>query len=88
MSYVLGSEFKAGQDVTGAVVTLDTKNVYQGFRAFTKNEMTGTYFEVFETYQERLFVDNTNQGAWRQSTFETREDAFNAASAMYHKINK
>lgn len=87
MAYELGGTFNYDH-WTMPIVTIDTKNVYTGFRAFARNEATGDYREVFELYQESQYVQGVNQGAWFRSTHETREAAKKFASQAYRWMNK
>lgn len=87
MAYELGGTFNYDH-WTMPIVTIDTKNVYTGFRAFARNEKTGDYREVFESYQESQYVQGVNQGAWYRATHETREDAKRLASQAYRWMNK
>ncbi|AGR47863.1 hypothetical protein PHIM7_161 [Sinorhizobium phage phiM7] len=87
MAYELGGTFNYDH-WTMPIVTIDTKNVYTGFRAFARNEATGDYREVFQLVQEQLFVQGVNQGACYRATHDTREEAKKFASQAYYRMNK
>lgn len=88
MAYELGAE-KTFSKFSDKVGVLDTKNAYTGFRAFARNEKTGTYREVFGVSKEEgAYVDGSFQGFSFRHTHETKAEAFALANKAYRWLNK
>lgn len=85
MSYQLGGEFNL--KATGAIVTIN-KGGYVGFRAFARNQKTGTYREVFGVSSNTEWVDGQDQGGYFHHTHETKDEAWKLASKAYRWLNK
>lgn len=91
MTYQLGGEFNF-KTVNGEIVIRKPKDAQEacfvGFRAFARNNKTGTYREVFGLSQEQEWVDGTNEGFWFHHTHDSRENAVKLASKAYRWLNK
>ena len=87
MGYTLGeSHNRPGR--TGEILLIDSKSIITGVRAFVRIEASGLYREVRDLTQENMWVDNTNEGAWKEGPHETRDAAIQAASKAYRYVNK
>lgn len=88
MTYQLGAEINFPK-FSGKVGVLNTKNAYVGFRAFARNEKTGTYREVLGlSKEEGCWVDGGFEGSYFAHTHDTKDQAAKLAWRAYRWLNK
>jgi hypothetical protein len=86
MTYQLGAEINF-KGFTGKVGIKNEGGIV-GFRAFARNEKTGTYREVLGCSQEDGWVDGANEGFWFNHTHDTKDEAATLAWKAYRWLNK
>lgn len=88
MTYQIGGEIKFSNKFS-AKVGIQPVGGYVGYRAFARNEKTGTYREVFGLSQEDgCFVDGNFEGSMIRHTHETKSEASATAWKAYRWLNK
>jgi hypothetical protein len=88
MTYQLGGQIKFS-DKFNAKVGIKAVGGYVGYRAFARNEKTGTYREVLGSSKEDgCYVDGNFEGSYITHTHETKAEAAKLAWKAYRWLNK
>lgn len=89
MTYQLGAA-RTFKTFTGKVAIQNTGCPYTGFRAFARNEKTGSYREVLGLSREEgdLWVQGEFDGSWITHTHDTKDEASALGWKAYRWMNR